>query len=117
MRTKYPPPKHIANVKSITKKDGYYEVETTSGLYETKTILLTTGNGGFTPRPLEIEGANTVKNLSYFVIDVNKYQDKDVVILGGGDSALDYGNMLKGVAKSVSIVHRRNEFRALEDSI
>ena len=105
------------SLKNISKKDDYYKVETSSGLFETKTILLTTGNGGFTPRPLEIEGANTIKNLSYFIVDVNKYKNKDVVILGGGDSALDYGNMLNGVAKSVSIVHRRNEFRALEDSI
>ena len=69
------------SLKNIVKKDGYYEVETTCGSYETKTILLTTGNGGFTPRPLEVEGANTIKNLSYFVVDVDKYKDKACVNL------------------------------------
>ncbi len=106
-----------ASLKEIIKIDDYYKVITTNGTFETQTILLTTGNGGFTPRPLELDGASSITNLSYNLIDTEKYKDKDVVILGGGDSALDYGNMLNGVAKSISIVHRRNEFRAAEDSI
>lgn len=104
-------------LKSIKKNEDYYIVETSNGIYETKTILLTTGNGSFIPRPLEIEGAKDIKNLSYFVASLEKYIDKNVVVLGGGDSALDYANMIKDVAKSVHIVHRRNEFRALEESI
>lgn len=106
-----------ASLKEIVKEIDYYKVITTNGVFETKTILLTTGNGGFTPRPLELEGVKEIINLSYNVLDVEKYRNKDVLILGGGDSALDYGNMLNGVAKSTSIVHRRNEFRAAEDSI
>jgi thioredoxin reductase (NADPH) len=102
---------------NIEMCENYYKVFTSEAIYETKTILLTTGNGGFTPRPLELENAALIKNLSYNLVNIDKYKEKEVVILGGGDSALDYGNMLKGVAKKVNLVHRRNEFRALEDSI
>lgn len=102
---------------NIEKEEDHYKVSTTNGVYLTRCVLLTTGNGGFTPRPLEIEGASEISNLSYFVTDAEKYRNKDVLILGGGDSALDYGNMLKGISKSTHIIHRRNEFRALEDSI
>ena len=102
---------------NIEKEDDYYKVFTTNNVYLTRCVLLTTGNGGFTPRPLEILGADQISNLSYFVTDVEKFRNKTVLILGGGDSALDYGNMLNGVAKQTHIIHRRNEFRALEDSI
>ena len=102
---------------NIEKEEDYYKVFTTNNVYLTRCVLLTTGNGGFTPRPLEILGADQISNLSYFVTDVEKFRNKIVLILGGGDSALDYGNMLNGVAKQTHIIHRRNEFRALEDSI
>ena len=105
------------SLKKIESYNDCYKVYTNSEVYETKTILLTTGNGGFAPRPLELEYADSIKNLSYNLVNVERFKNKDVVILGGGDSALDYGNMLNGIAKKVSIVHRRNEFRALEDSI
>lgn len=105
------------DLTNIEKKEDYYIVKTSLKTFETKTILLTTGNGGFNPRKLELDGANDVNNLSYFVENPSKYQNKNVVILGGGDSALDYGNMLKGIAKTCTIIHRRNEFRANEESI
>ena len=111
------PIKFNTSLEKIEKCDDHYLVYTNDGTIETRTILLTTGNGGFTPRPLDLEGAKEIENLSYFVNNKSKYINKNVVILGGGDSALDYGNMLQGIANSISIVHRRNEFRALEDSI
>lgn len=102
---------------SINKKDDHYEVLTNKKTFETKTILLTTGNGGFNPRRLPLEGEDKISNLSYSLIDINRYKNKDVLILGGGDSALDFGNMLKGIAKNLTISHRRNDFRAAEDSV
>lgn len=104
-------------LKEIKKNEGYYEVITSTKTFKTKTILFTTGNGGFNPRPLAIEKANEIENLAYNITEVEKYRNKDVLILGGGDSAFDYANMLKGIAKSISLSHRRPDFRALEDSV
>ncbi|MFA6801271.1 MAG: NAD(P)/FAD-dependent oxidoreductase [Acholeplasmataceae bacterium] len=94
---------------SINKKDNYYNVVTNIATYDVKKILLTHGGGKFMPRG--IEGLEA-KNLDYAVYDLNRYKDKDVVILGGGDSAVDWANIIKDIAKSVSLIHRRTEFRA-----
>lgn len=102
---------------NIRKKDDYFEVETNNGIIETKTILLTTGNGDFKPRPLDIKDSANFKNVIYGFKDINMFKDKNVAILGGGDSAVDFANMIKEVANKTYLIHRRNEFRAHEDSL
>src|SRR5699024_9868035 len=57
------------------------------------------------------------KNLHYFVNDLDYFTGKEVCILGGGDSAVDWALMLEPLAKKVSIIHRRDEFRAHEASV
>jgi thioredoxin reductase (NADPH) len=58
-----------------------------------------------------------VRGVDYFVKDPEKYRGKNVVISGGGDSALDWSIFLADVAASVTLVHRRNEFRGALDSV
>ncbi len=55
--------------------------------------------------------------MHYFIDDLQSFQDKNVVVCGGGDSAVDWALMLEPIAKDVTIVHRRERFRALEHSV
>lgn len=104
-------------LENITKKDDYFEVKTSDGIIEARAILLTTGNGDFRPRPLDIKDSANYKNVIYSFKDINIFKDKNVAILGGGDSAVDFANMIKEVANKTYLIHRRNEFRAHEDSL
>ncbi|MFZ2458932.1 MAG: NAD(P)/FAD-dependent oxidoreductase, partial [Streptococcus suis] len=90
---------------------------TTKGIHQTKTLLIAMGGGAFKPRPLEIEGADSFENVHYHVSNIQQYADKDVVILGGGDSAVDWSLAFEKIAKTTHIVHRRDNFRALEHSV
>jgi len=85
----------------------------------TKAIIITAGNGAFQPRKLEIEGSEKFEkaNLHYFVDDMNKFAGKRVVVFGGGDSAVDWSLMLEPIAEKVTLVHRRDKFRAHEHSV
>lgn len=96
-------------IKLVTDKETHY----------TKSVIITAGNGAFQPRRLELENALKFEgvNLHYHVPDMNKFKDKKVVILGGGDSAVDWALMLEPIAKEVILVHRRDKFRAHEHSV
>ena len=100
--------------------DGNFKLTSDLGeVHYSKTIIITAGNGAFTPRRLNIDNSEDFEgiNLHYYVRDMNQFKDKRVVILGGGDSAVDWALMLKDIAKQVTLVHRRNEFRAHESSV
>ena len=98
-------------------KDDYFVLNVNNEVIETKTILLTSGNGNFNPRRLEVDGVKECKNIFYKLESLQKYKGQNIVVLGGGDSALDWANMLTNVANTVTIIHRRNEFRAHESSL
>lgn len=99
--------------------DGTFRLMTDKNIHYTKTILITAGIGSFQPRKLNLENAAVYeeKNLHYFVQNVNRFQGKKVCILGGGDSAVDWALTLESVASHVTLVHRRNKFRAHEASV
>ncbi|MBO1005001.1 NAD(P)/FAD-dependent oxidoreductase [Pseudogracilibacillus auburnensis] len=88
-------------------------------VHYSKVIIITAGNGAFEPRRLNINNCEKFEdtNLHYYVKDMSQYKDQHVVILGGGDSAVDWALMLEPIAKKVTLVHRRDEFRAHEHSI
>ncbi len=77
-----------------------------------KALLITGGIGSFRPRPLPAGSDWQDKGLAFFVPQPDHYADKEIVIVGGGDSALDWAHMLHPIAKSIAIVHRRDQFRA-----
>jgi ferredoxin/flavodoxin---NADP+ reductase len=98
--------------------DGTMSVATDTGLtIRAKAILVTAGIGIFTPRPLPAGQQYEGRGLRYFVPDPEALRDKRVLVVGGGDSAVDYALMLEQVAASVTVCHRRNEFRAHEASV
>lgn len=85
----------------------------------TRTVIIAGGLGAFQPRPLRVKGADRFKGtkIHYKVSDPERYRDKVVAILGGGDSALDWTLELHKVAKRIKLIHRRHEFRAAQASV
>lgn len=107
-------------VEHIEKQaDGNFKITTNQAIHFSKSIIITAGNGAFQPRKLELEDAVQYegKNLHYFVDNMNKFKDRKVAILGGGDSAVDWALMLEPIAEKVTLIHRRDKFRAHEHSV
>ncbi|MFT4412962.1 ferredoxin--NADP reductase 2 [Fredinandcohnia humi] len=107
-------------VEKVEKQeDGTFRLTTNSEIHYTKTVIITAGNGAFQPRRVELENASKYegKNLHYFINDLNHFAGKKVMVLGGGDSAVDWALMLEPIAEKVMLVHRRDKFRAHEHSV
>ncbi|MEI5674014.1 MULTISPECIES: NAD(P)/FAD-dependent oxidoreductase [unclassified Nocardioides] len=80
-------------------------------------VLVTAGIGKFSPRPLPVGEDWLGRGLEFFVPSFAPYAGKDVVIVGGGDSAFDWALHLEPIARSVTLVHRRDAFRAHERTV
>ncbi|MBP2077582.1 NAD(P)/FAD-dependent oxidoreductase [Oceanobacillus polygoni] len=106
-------------VLDVTKENEIFTIKTNSQIHYSKTIIITAGNGAFKPRTMNLENEAKYenKNLYYSIKNMDEFADKDVVIFGGGDSAVDWALMLEKIAARVSIVHRRDRFRAHEHSV
>ena len=87
-------------------------------IIETKFLIIATGNGSFFPNLLQIPGSENNKKLHYIVQPYEEYNDKKVIILGGGDSAVDWANNLANkTTADISIIHRRDIFRANGENV
>lgn len=101
-------------------EDGSFIVTTNKGTkHHAKAVAIAGGLGTFEPRKPAIENIAFYeeKGVEYFVKNPDQFKDKNIVIAGGGDSALDWSVFLSNIAKSVTLVHRRNEFRGALDSV
>lgn len=101
-------------------EDGSFHVETDEGeVFETKVVVIAAGGGSFQPKRPPVPGIEAYegKSVYYAVRRVEAFRDQDVVIVGGGDSALDWALNLQPIVKSMTVVHRRPEFRAAPDSV
>ncbi len=100
-------------------EDQTLKLTTNKETHYTKTMIITAGNGAFQPRRLNVGDFEKFEgvNLHYHVKDMDQYKDKHVMLLGGGDSAVDWALMLETIAKKVTLVHRRDKFRAHEHSV
>jgi len=99
---------------------GRFLLETSAGTrFDTATVILAAGLGAFQPRRLRALGAEQweERNIHYRIRDPEKLNGKRIVILGGGDSALDWTLELHGKASSITLVHRRAEYRAQPASV
>ena len=102
------------------QEDHSFILETESDAeFHTRTIVIAAGLGAFRARPLRLAGVEKFveTNLHYFVEDKHRFKDKNIVILGGGDSAIDWVLALAPIAGNVTMVHRREEFRAAPSSV
>jgi thioredoxin reductase (NADPH) len=86
--------------------------------FESKVIVIAAGGGSFVPKKPHIPGIDAYesKSVFYAVRKMDQFRGKDIVIVGGGDSALDWTLNLQPIAKSLTLVHRRDDFRAAPDS-
>lgn len=93
-------------------EDNTYSVQlSNNSLITTKNIIIATGVGKIVHKQLEV--AQTGNNcIQYNVLNIDSYKSKKVIILGGGDSAVDWANTICQIASSTTIIHRRSEFRA-----
>mgnify|MGYP005729152921 FL=1 len=100
--------------------DGSFKVTTDKGTeISAKIIAIAGGLGTFTPRKPNISNILDYedKGVLYMIKDPDEFNDKTVVIAGGGDSALDWSIHLSKIAKKVILIHRRNEFRGANESV
>ncbi|MFK8242336.1 NAD(P)/FAD-dependent oxidoreductase [Facklamia sp. 252] len=107
-------------VTNIQKNsEDVFEITTQKGIHYSKSVIIAIGNGAFSPRRLNLPEASLYEgqNLHYYVNNLSQFENKDVVICGGGDSAVDWSLMLETIAKSVTLLHRRPQFRAMEHSV
>lgn len=102
------------------QEDGSFIVTTNKGTqHQAPVVAIASGLGSFEPRKPALENLTSFEDhgVEYMIKEPEMYRGKDVVIAGGGDSALDWSIFLADVAKSVTLVHRRNEFRGHLDSV
>lgn len=118
----FAPEFHLGQMVTSLKQtgDGRFLLETSAGTsFDTATVVLAAGLGAFQPRRLRARGAEEWENshIHYRVRDPERLAGKKLVILGGGDSALDWTLELHGKAKSITLVHRRADYRAQPASV
>lgn len=108
-----------AVTKVEKQEDGTFLLETSKGFHYSKAVILSAGNGAFQPRRLDVSNNEQFEstNLHYLVKNMEIFKDRRVVLFGGGDSAVDWAMMLEPIAKEITIVHRRDQFRAHEHSV
>ncbi len=108
-------------VASLERMDGGgFRVTTDEGeVFEAKVVVVAAGGGSFQPKRPPIPGIEPYegKSVFYSVRRMEDFRDHDLLIVGGGDSALDWTLNLQPIARSVTLVHRRPEFRAAPDSV
>ncbi|MFP7216148.1 NAD(P)/FAD-dependent oxidoreductase [Lactococcus garvieae] len=104
-------------VENISQEDEnkHFVLQTSKSRHYSKAVLLTTGSGLLSPRKLNLEQEeelHALGKLNYFIQNLEEYREKEVAVLGGGDSALDWALTLEKVARKVHLIHRRPSFRA-----
>jgi thioredoxin reductase (NADPH) len=109
----------VIEINQLDQQGTDWLIKTSIGTeIKTKSIIIAAGVGAFGPNRPPLENIEDFEGVSihYAVRQKETYRDKHVVIAGGGDSAVDWALILKDIAKSVSVVHRRAKFRAAPDS-
>ena len=96
-----------------------YTIATSKAQHATRTILIAAGIGAFQAKTLPLANAHDFEGhgLFYFAKSLEDFRSKRLLIVGGGDSAVDWANTLSPIATSVMLIHRRDQFRAHEDSV
>jgi thioredoxin reductase (NADPH) len=113
---------HLGEMVETVEKigDPLFRVKTDAGkVFETKIVVVAAGGGSFQPKRPPVPGIEAYEGTSVFyaVRKMDRFRDKRLLIVGGGDSALDWTLNLQPIAKRVTLMHRRDQFRAAPDSV
>ncbi len=101
-------------------EEGHWQIITdASDAHHTKTVLLALGAGACVPKKLDADYDRSLEGESIFyaVKNKEKFRGKNVLIIGGGDSAVDWANEFSVLANKVTLIHRRDQFRAVQTSV
>ena len=107
-------------VETLERVDNAFRLKTdVDKVFECKVLVIAAGGGSFTPKRPPLPGIEKYEGISVFysVRKMDHFRGRDVLIVGGGDSALDWTLNLQPVAKSLTLLHRRSEFRAAPASV
>lgn len=119
--TPFDPVFHFSQqAEQLEKVDDYWRLTTSEGtVLQSKNVVIAAGGGSFVPKKLPMAQADQFENRSVFyaVRQRSVFENKRVVVTGGGDSALDWAINLQPIAKHITLVHRRDQFRAAPDSV
>ena len=102
----------------LPQDDGTFHLKTSKAIRRSRSVIVAAGVGAFEPTRLTAPGVTELegKGVHYFAKRVDDFRDKNVVIVGGGDSAVDWAVTLEPVARSVTVIHR-SKFRAHEATV
>jgi len=108
-----------AEAVHLRHTDDRWVVDTTRESYEARAVVITSGIGEFRPRKYGIEAIDRWegRGLFYVVGRLEAFRDQDVLVVGGGDSAADWAMAVAEVARSVTMIHRRDTFQCHPDSL
>jgi thioredoxin reductase len=106
-------------VQDLVREGDLWRLTTDKASRQTRTVVISAGIGAFEPRRLKVEGLDRFegKGVQYLVRDKMALAGRRVMIVGGGDSAFDWAMNLQGIARSLMLIHRREEFRAHEATV
>src|SRR5436190_15045665 len=113
---------HFSQMVTELRKleDGRFELKTDGGIvFHAKVVVIAAGGGSFQPKKPPIPGIEAYEKTSVFysVKKMDALRGRDILIVGGGDSALDWTLNLQPLANSLTLLHRRDDFRAAPDSV
>lgn len=98
-------------VTNLESNDTGVVIKTSNGDYTADNVIVATGLGVYKPRPLGVENEDKYQEILYALKDYDFLANKKVLVMGGGDSAIDWAKMVSYVSDDVSLIHRRKEFR------
>jgi thioredoxin reductase len=105
-------------VTAIKPIEGGYQVTSHLGqTYLARFVLIASGNSTLTPKTIPLADPQLQPHVHYAIHDLTQFKGKRIAVLGGGDSAFDWANTLLPLAQSVTLIHRRDSFRALNQSV
>jgi len=119
--SQYPNQLHLGEKVTNLERDddGIIVLTTDKGEHYSKTVVICAGLGAYIPRRMDVPNIEKLegRGVYYFCRRLNDFRDKNILIVGGGDSAFDYSMMLEPVAESITHIHRNSFFSAHEDSV